>query len=131
MANRFFNQFSQALEKGRVQLFARVAIGSTGAPTLSAVNSKGVASITRNGVGTYTIVLQDSYVKLFNVSNSTFLASGTPTHVENPYIKADAVATLASKSFQIVFLDFAGAAVDPGSGEQLRLQIDLSNSTAI
>jgi hypothetical protein len=47
MANRRFEQFQLSLEKAVVTLYGKVAIGSTGAPTISAANSKGILSIVR------------------------------------------------------------------------------------
>lgn len=60
MANRNIGGRVQTIEKGIVPLFMQVAIGATGAPTLSAVNSQGVRSISRNGAGDYTVTFGSS-----------------------------------------------------------------------
>jgi hypothetical protein len=129
MANRFFNQFSLGLEKAPVRLYAKVAIGASGAPTISAANSKGVASITRNSAGNYTIVLQDTYVKLMSISakgqNSTGISASPDMGV-----KTISVTSLTSPSVNVVF-STGGVATDPASGDTLYFEIVLSNSTAL
>ena len=64
MASRNFSR-KQALEKEVKTLYADVAIGASGAPTLT--KGLGVASIARTGAGAYTITLEDKYVRLMHV----------------------------------------------------------------
>lgn len=126
MANRFFEQFYLSLVKGKVVLFGKAAIGAVGAPTLSAANSKGIASIVRKGLGDYEITLQDTYNSLLGFQPVVLLASGTPA-VASVAIKSETVAT--TKIVRIQCLDFAGAAVDPDSGAVLYFEIKLKNSS--
>jgi hypothetical protein len=121
------NQFFYSLVKGKVALFGQVAIGATGAPTLSAVNSKGIASISRTGTGAYTITLQDKYVGLFGFVPTIIQASGTQT-VANVYVVSETVSS--TKTINIACLDFAGSAVDPANGAVIKFEVTLSNSTA-
>ena len=58
----------QARQKGIKEVHIKVAIGATGAPTLSADASLGVASITRTSAGLYVITLRDKYTALVNAS---------------------------------------------------------------
>lgn len=130
MANRIFNQFSWGLEKYRVQLFGKVAIGSTGACTLSAANSKGITSITRNNVGKYTIVLNDPYQKFMGLKVTVLLASGLSV-VGQVCVMSETVATAATKNIVIQCLGFDGAAVEADSGTVLYFEVNLNNTTAI
>lgn len=61
MANRNWVAEKGGLEKGRIALFLKVPIGATGAVGTLATK-KGITSVTRTGVGAYTIVLDDKYV---------------------------------------------------------------------
>lgn len=126
--NRLYNQFRLALEKRIVDLYAQVAIGATGAPTLNLSKSKGIASITRNSAGLYTIVLQDNYVDLLMFNHAVFLAAGAPSAVGGAVIRANNVAATA-KSIQVLFVDNAGAAVELDNGTNLFLQFSLKAST--
>lgn len=137
MANRYNNQFQLTQEKRVTALFAKVTFGATGAPTLSASNSKGILSVTRNSAGTYTFVFgsgsgvslqKDSYVKLLSagvVMNSGASAPAAPAM----YIKADNSSSTSSASIQIV-MNAAGTATDPAAGEIGYFQFIFGDSTA-
>jgi len=137
MANRYNNQFQLTQEKRVTSIYAKVAFGATGAPTLSASNSKGVLSVTRNSAGTYTFVFgsgsgvslqKDSYVKLLSagvVLNSGASAPAAP----GMYIKADNTSSNSQASIQIV-MNAAGTATDPASGEIGYFQFIFGDSVA-
>jgi hypothetical protein len=130
MANRYFNQFQLSLEKAVVHLFARITFGSSGAPTLDAVNSKGIKSIARNSAGDYTITLQNPYNRLFKI-NHTFDTSGNSGSAPaSPamFLKAQAVSTVATPTVEVVF-NAAGTATDPASGEAVLLHFVLKNTS--
>lgn len=134
MAQHRFSQFALSLVKERVTLFMRVTFGATGAPTLDAVSSKGVKSITRNSAGNYTVVLgnaiqKDAYPKLFGVDVTYVCSSGSPAAPVN-FLVSEQVATASNPSFVLQFVNSAGTATDPASGEEVRAVIDLTNSTA-
>lgn len=67
-ANRYLHQFQGAFYKGMVHLHAEFTVGASGAPTLTAAQSRGVASVARNSAGKYTLTLDDSYATLFDFS---------------------------------------------------------------
>lgn len=122
MANRSWNR-RQALEKEVKDLYLKVAIGATGAPTIS--SGYGIASIARNGAGDYTITLQDSYasLKYFDVKHlhSSAQDLGYQLHSE----------TVASTK-TIRFLCLTGAsATDPASGKVLFIKIEVKNTTVV
>jgi hypothetical protein len=129
MANRYMNQFYLSLEQSKCTLYAKVAIGASGEPTLNAAASKGVASITRESAGQYTIVFSDVWTKFFWLDAKVLLASGTPA-VNDVAIVSEAVATVADKSVVVQFLDDAGAAADPDEDAVLYFKFELSNSNA-
>lgn len=126
MANRNFNRY-QALTKEAKALFAKVAIGSSGAPTLSAADSLGITSVVRNSTGRYTITLDDKYNALLQVVESRQLASGAPSAVGGMVIRSETVAS--TKTIVIEFVDASGVAVELASGSTLRLKIDVKNSS--
>lgn len=127
MANRYMNQFAHSLEQSKVFLFGKVAIGASGAPTLDATNSKGIASIARNSAGKYTITLSDVYNRFFNAHVSLVVGTGTPA-APLCFVISETVAT--TKTVVIQFLDATGVAADPASGESLRITLVLKNTSA-
>lgn len=126
MANRNFNRY-QALTKEVKALFAQVAIGAAGAPTINAAKSLGVASIVRNSAGNYTVTLSDKYMDLLELSCSRELAAGAPAALGGFVVRSQDVD--AAKTIVVEFVDAAGAAIDPASGTTLRMKIDLKNSS--
>jgi hypothetical protein len=130
MANRNWKRDRGALTRGLIDLFANVAIGATGAPTLTVASSEGIKSIARNSAGKYTITLQDQYSKgLKAFDYFLLLASGAPASSANPapVIRADNSAA-AAKTVVLEFLDNTGAAIELTSGVVLSLNFVLKNS---
>jgi hypothetical protein len=128
MANRYFkSQFTYSFRVQPVRLFAKITFGAAGAPTLSANDSVGVASVARNGAGDYSITLSDIYPK-FLLAKHVFDTSGTGAAPASPgmYVKSNAVAS--TKILRVVF-NAAGTATDPASGEIVYLEIGLDNSS--
>lgn len=123
MASRNFNR-KQALEKEVKEIYAKVAIGASGAPTLSAADSLGVASITRTSAGLYQLTLQDKYVSLKHMD----VKIATPTAediVSNPV--SETVSTTKLINFRCTT---AGVATDPASGDTFYIAMQLKNTTA-
>lgn len=125
MANSYMNQFYFSKVRSKNVLFGKVAIGATGAPTLSAVNSQGIASISRTSAGLYAITLSEKWSKHLNTIVQV-LDSGTQT-VACTYVVSETVNSTKIVTIQCV--DFAGAAVDPRNGASLLIEIQLSNSS--
>lgn len=133
MANRSFTQFQWSMEKNPAALWAKVAIGATGAPTIDAVNSKGVKSINRTSAGLYVVTFGvganvDIYNRIYFASHKFIVASGTPA-APLMYIVSQAVATAGTVTIQFTAVD-GTTATDPASGEELRLEFALKTSTA-
>lgn len=135
-----------SLEKSVVKIYARITFGVSGAPTLTTSltvagqnvgNSKGCYSITKNGTGDYSLVLQDTYVKLLGFQGcfDETSNSGTAPLCGNVWVHTQTVNTAAAagQGGTIRFITggyAAGAATNPASTEILMLEITLSNSTA-
>jgi hypothetical protein len=124
--NRLFNQFFNSLERGKVVLFAKVAIGAVGAPTVNAVKSKGVASVAKNSAGNYTITLNDIYVDLYSC-DVKFLGATDPGVA---YVYTVSQAVNSTKAIVVQCKDISGLAVDPASGSEMQIEIKLKSSTA-
>lgn len=133
MANRYFSQFQLTLEKQPCHLWASVAIGASGAPTLSAINSKGIKSITRTSAGLYVVTMgvgtaTDIYNRLLFVSHRFIVASGAPA-APLMFVVSQAIATAGTVTIKFTAVD-GTTATDPASGETMLLEFDLKNSTA-
>lgn len=124
--NRLFNQFFNSLERGKVVLFGNISVGSSGAPTLNALKSKGIASIVRNSAGNYTVTLNDIYVDMFHFSVNFVNASGAGV----AYVYTVSQNVVGAKTIVFQCKDLSGVAVDPSSGTVMQLEIKLKSSTA-
>lgn len=126
MANRNFAEFRYSLEKKVVDLFAKVTVGATGAPTLA--RGKGIASVVRNSAGLYTITLADKYNALLGATVTCIVPTGVQA-APNPQIVSETVAT--TKTVVIQFNDLSTpSATDPAEGESFLVHLALSNSSA-
>lgn len=135
MANRSFAPFSWSLEKNPATLYAKVAIGGTGAPTLDGINSKGIRSITRLSAGKYSILfgVSSSIAPRTDTYKAIFMAKCRVKNVTAPaapymYVISQDV---LNGALVVQFLAANGtSATDPGSGEELWLKFALKTSTA-
>jgi hypothetical protein len=129
MAHRNFTQFHYALERMPVELYAQVAIGATGTPTLSVANSKGIASMVRNSTGNYTITLQDGYNRLMLADCLIQNATGIPAGVSMGLVTTGSDVTTSGGGTLKVQFSTGGSATELASGDTLYLNIVLSNSS--
>lgn len=127
MANRNFKRDRGAFEKGLVDIYANVAIGAAGAPTMTAKQCLGIATVVRVSAGLYTVTLADRYQRTMDFNANFLNATGAHT-VFQVVLKSDSVNT-ATPSLQIRCNDASGAAVDPSSGAVLIMHFHLKNST--
>lgn len=107
-------------------IHAQISFGASGAPTIE--EAKGVVSIVRNNTGLYTINLRDQFGGFMHASHTPMLAAGAPAAPEM-VIRSIANINASSPSIQVAFLDSAGAAADPASGEQVFIHLVLKNTT--
>jgi hypothetical protein len=130
MANRRFNQFQYSLEFAVVNLFLKATIGSSGAVTISAANSKGIASITKeSGAGKYTIVLSDAYNKFLGLSAVVNNAAGISVSADLGILTSGTNVATATGGTLVVQFSAAGSAANMASGDVVYMHIVLGNSS--
>lgn len=130
MADRMFNLPAGHLERGVVELFGEIAIGATGAPTLS--RGKGISSVTRNSAGQYAILLEDTYQRLLQCGTSVLHSTDSDPNSVGVLgrINSETVSNSSTPTVTIQFFDVAtGADVDPANGAIVYVNIVLGNST--
>jgi len=122
MANRNFNR-KQVLEKEIKEIYLKVAIGASGAPTLVARANVGVTSISRSSAGVYVITLQDKYMRLMHSSVRIMapVAENLTTQVVS-----ENVAVAKTITFRCVN---GTVATDPASGDNFLIALQLKNSS--
>jgi hypothetical protein len=134
MAARLFR--SQVINSHEVeikQVFAKVTFGASGAPTVSAKDSKGIQSITRVSAGKFNVVFgtpgstqaatTDVYYKLLNATH--IFENATAPAAPSMFITSNAVASTGT--IQVEF-NSAGTTTDPASGEICHLQFIFCDS---
>lgn len=124
MASSLFKP-ALAKEQGVCTLYAYVDIGSTGACTLNAAKSKGIASIVRNSTGNYTITLAEGYNSLLFAD---FMYLESTSRDLTFQLLAEAVATSTAPTVQFV-VHAAATATDPTSGGVVLARIVCKNSS--
>lgn len=138
MANRWGNQFTHSLIKDVWNIYARVTFGASGAPTLVQGNpaaSPGIVSITQNATGQYTFVfgtnssMLDVWPRLLGANVFFNAGSAAPTACTMSAI-TNSTATAGTCSMKVRLVDYAGADVNPASGEIGYFNFTFSNSTA-
>lgn len=120
MANRNFNR-KQALEKEVKEIYADVAIGTTGAPTLT--KGLGVTSIARTGAGRYTVTLDDKYTRLMQATVTLLDATSKDLTFQLTAEDVDGAKTV-SFACKAVATD-----TDPSDGDRLLICFNLKNSS--
>lgn len=154
-----YNQEFYSLHKRQVTLHAVVAVGAAGAVTLqkwtptaqavagaysaastAAANSfspagtQGITSVTKEATaGQWTFVLQDGFQRLLGATFTPVVATtGISTAAAMGVVKPSGVNGLTTgNTFTVQFADFAGAAVNPASGEVMLLTFELDQSPTI
>lgn len=128
MANRRFrSQFTQSWAGMPVRLHCHVTFGATGAPTLVASDSTGIASVTRNSAGNYTIALSDNYNKLLGLESTQLSPSAAPA-APIMCLASQQVSSATAPQLVVQYYN-ATTATDPASGEALFLTLILNNSS--
>ena len=126
MADRAFKRNAGHLVGELITLYAEATIGASGAPTLVAANSPGVASIAQNGTGDYTLTLSDRYGHLLghNVSFRDSVAQDISEVIED-----EAGTDVSSKTVQLNCFNEGGTATDPQNGSTMRILLFLNNTS--
>lgn len=113
----------QALDKEIKTLFAKIAIGATGAPTLNTSASKGVASVARTAAGDYTITLSDKWDSLVWAAAQLVVSAD-----EDLTIHVDSETVASTKTVKLTCLA-ATTPTDPSNGSTLLVQLMLKNTS--
>lgn len=79
--------------------------------------ARGIVSVSRTGVGLYTIGLSRAFTVLEQVQVQTQRTNGAQT------VAGVAVTGTTSTAVTVRFNDFAGTATDPGNGDVLLIQV--------
>lgn len=124
IANRDFHK-RQSLEKECKDLYARVTIAGSGAPTLVASASLGVASISRTSAGLYVLTLQDKYASLKYFDGAVIHSTAEDLNFQ---VSAESVVSAKTITFRTLA---GGVATDPASGDILLLKIEVKNTTVL
>ncbi len=129
MANKMAFQFRYSYERDVTEIYMKVAIGGTGAPTIASGNAKGVASISRTSPGLYVITLSQTYNRLLDVSSQSISGSSAQA-APMMTIVSETVATAATKAITLQYRAIDNStATDPASGEVLLIRIAVRNSS--
>lgn len=124
MANRNFHRV-QSLAREVKSVYAYVSVGASGAPTLNANKSLGVASVTRDSAGVYIVTLEDKYNELlfFHAVMLEATAEDITFQIESQDVASAKVIKFQCKA--------ADVETDPSNGSVLLLKIDLKNTSVV
>lgn len=126
MSNKRYQQFSWSNATQPITINAQIAIGATGAPTITYGNNN-IATMVRNSAGDYTLTFRSVFYRLINASVVFNSGSSLPA-APLMNIKANSIST--AKTLEIVFSDAdTPAATDPASGEIMYLSFVFENSS--
>ncbi len=129
MANKMAFQFRYSYEREITDIYLKVNIAGSGAPTIASGNAKGVTSITHNSAGNYTILLSQPYNRLLDVSSQSISGSSAQA-APMCTVVSEAVATAAAPTVILQYRAIDNStATDPASGEVLLIKISVRNSS--
>tara|TARA_R110000868_G_scaffold304979_1_gene566106 strand:+ start:48 stop:449 length:402 start_codon:yes stop_codon:yes gene_type:complete len=129
--NRAYLPHRGGIEAGIVNLSAAVSIGAAGAPTTTALQIKGIASVVRSATGRYVITLQDQYVRLLaaQVTVVGTVARDSATVGTDIKVRSSAV-TASTPTVTIQAVKADGTDAELGDGDQLLVLLTLKASSA-
>lgn len=148
MSNAMHHEFLLSPEAQAVKIYGTVDIGATGAPTLKAwvpnvlgsataaaygtanatLGWHGIKTISRVSAGKYTVTFNQNYVRLLKAGYSVTFA--TISLCCSMFVLTDTITSSTAPALVIQFVDYAGSAVDPASGERILLDFEFANSSA-
>jgi hypothetical protein len=119
-------QFQNSFVPNLTCLYLKAAIGATGAPTINALESMGIDSISRVDEGKYLVTLNKKYKSLRQVK-SCFVASGGAA-APDLSVDTDAVSSAGTLT---ILTQSGGVDTDPANGETMLLEIMLKDSSVV
>jgi len=122
MASRNFHRV-QSLTREVKHLYAKAAIGASGAPTLDSNASVGITSITRDSAGVYVVTLDDKYNNLvhFSVTQQAAAAEDLTFQIESETVSSTKTVQFQCKA--------AAVETDPSNGSTLFIEIAVKNTS--
>jgi len=126
MANRRFYG-DRSLQREVIRLYMEVAVGSTGAPTLTTGANLGIASITRAAAGDYDVVLEDNYTEIIKL-NGALLDAASEDIVFQLAVRDAQASGGATFSF---FTNTDATATEVSDGATMQMEIVLRNVKAL
>lgn len=127
---RYLKQFQYSLEQDVCSLFFSLNVGASGA--VSSISGGGLKAITKEiADGQYEIELSDSWNQILSFSSCIVddaLSNSAQVQIfENPAsLQSD---FKSDKKFKVQVLDFAGAAVNPTDGAQIKFEVKVRRSS--
>jgi hypothetical protein len=115
---------------GRVYSAAATGPAATGYPLNYQAGAEGIRSVVRTAAGLWTVTLQDSYQRMVGLAGYSSLAGGLSAIVgvaENTTTSNFALQNGAV--IGIALLSATATALDPASGEVVKLSFTLSDAT--
>lgn len=119
MADRVFNEV-RGMGRELVVLPLAFSCNNTSAPTVRTTNAHGVASVTRTGVGTYLVTLQDAYPDFRAIQVSVKSTAGTPVVA---HAMVGAVDTVSAKTIQVYTVNSSGAIADFSTANAIEVHV--------
>ena len=126
MANpvRYTFQFHNSYVPNLTCLYLKAAIGASGAPTINALQSMGIDSISRVDEGEYLVTLNKKYQSLRMLKGCFVAANGAAA--PDVTVSVDAVSSAGTLT---IVTQSGGVNTDPASGETMLLEIMLKDSS--
>lgn len=119
MADRVFNEV-RGMGRELVLLPLAFSCNNTSAPTVRTTNAHGVASVTRTGVGTYVVTLQDAYPDYRALQATVVSTAGTPV-VAHALIGAADVTT--AKTITVYTVNSSGSIADFTTANKIEVNL--------
>jgi len=132
MSNYYFrSQFNFSNSAKPVTLRAKIAIGASGDPSIVSGTGMGIASVSRDSAGKFTIALSRPFHDLMSVHLMPIAASASPGSCAAPVMNiiSEDVANQSAPELKIRSNDYTGVATDPAEGEVLLVEIVLNDSS--
>ena len=121
---RLTYQFHNSFVPNLTCLYLKAAIGASGAPTINALQSMGIDSISRSAAGKYLITLNKKYQSLRMVKAVFVGSGGAPA--PDVSVDTDSVRTAGTL---VIICQSGGVNTDPANGSTMLLEIMLKDSS--
>lgn len=121
---RLTTQFQNTFVPNLTCLYLKAAIGASGAPTINALQSMGIDSVSRVSAGKYLVTLNKKYQSLRMVKSVFIGSGGAPA----PDVSVDTDAVRSAGTLTVL-TQAGGVNTDPASGSTMLLEIMLKDSS--